>query len=108
MTAFKQNCNKGDEILSKNTTTVSEDYSLLVTDRNVLVDTSEGDVTITLPAMANLDDLGVHIKKIDTSNNKVIIESPNSETIDFLVNREITTYLQSRSIITDGSNYFQI
>lgn len=97
-----------NKIDNKTVTTVSTNYVALITDRVILVDTSSGDVLITLPSTTALDSLGIIVKKIDTSVNKIVINSPNTETIDNLPNREISTYLQSRTIITDGTNYWQI
>lgn len=95
-------------IVEKDVTTVSTTYTILPTDRVVLVNAAAGAVTVTLPALSGVDSVGVTIKKIDTSGNIVTIATPNTETIDNFSEREINTYLQSRTIISDGSNYWQI
>lgn len=104
----KENIEIGGGVVSGEIKTVSSDYTILTGDRVVLVDTSSGDVNITLPNVSLLDSIGVTIKKIDTSVNSINIQTPNTETIDNLTSRIIDTYLQSRSIISDGTNYWQI
>lgn len=72
----------------------------------VLADASSGNITITLPSPAS--DLTVIIKKIDSSSNSVTIATPGSETIDGDNSRSITSQYTSRTVASDGTNYFLI
>lgn len=69
-----------------------------------LVDASGGAVTVTLPAPST--DIRANIKKTDSSNNTVTIATPNAETIDGESNRTIDAQYISRTIVSDGNNYF--
>lgn len=95
-------------IVQKDTTTVTTNYTGLVTDRNILSDAIWGVITITLPATWLIDDIGLRIKKIDSSWNEVIIETPWSETIDNDPDYTLSTPDEDITIITDGTNYFTI
>lgn len=76
-----------DVKLKKSTTkTVETDYTILISDEVIWVDASSGIITITLTTV--LEALGVDsgqtfkIEKIDSTDNKVIIEGDDSETIN--------------------------
>jgi len=72
----------------------------------VLADASGGALTVTLPAPS--ETIMVNIKKTDGSANAVTIATPNSETIDGDANRTLTAENVSRTITSDGSNYYII
>lgn len=95
-------------IVEKDVTTVSTNYTALISDRVILVNASAGDVTITLPEISELDSIWISIKKIDISWNIVNIVTPNSETIDNETSIDILAPYQSRSILSDWINYFVI
>lgn len=85
-------------------------YSVLSTDRVVLVDddTAGGDVTITLPSAATLGDgWAVTIKKEGTTGN-ITIDPDGSETID----GNSTVTLQHKngaiSVVSDGTNWCRL
>lgn len=88
------------------TTTVdTTTYTVLSTDRVVLVDddTAGGDVTINLPSAATLGDgWAVTIKKTGTTGN-ITIDPDGSETIDGSATTTIEQTNQSMSIISDGT-----
>jgi len=71
-----------------------------------LVDASGGSVTVTLPAPDT--DVITRVKKTDSSSNSVTIATPGSENIDGDSNRTITSQYISRTLVSDGSNYFII
>lgn len=93
-------------IAEKDVTSVSTNYTVLSTDRVVLVNAASWDLTITLPTPINVDTVWVTIKKIDTSWNIVTIATPWSETIDNETTIDILSPFESITTITDGSNYF--
>lgn len=92
-----------DSELSESVTTQTSDYTASDND-TVLADASGGDITITLPAPD--DEIKVIIKKIDSSSNTVTVATPGSETIDGQSSLSISAQYVSRSIVSDGSNYF--
>lgn len=95
-------------IVEKDITTVSTNYTALISDRVVLVNASAWNVTITLPATNNIDTVWLTIKKIDTSWNTVTINTPWAETIDNATSITILEPLQSKSIVSDWLNYYVI
>lgn len=58
----------------------SSDYTAAITDDVILVDTSGGEVTITLPPLASADGKFFTIKRLGGDNN-VIVATNASETI---------------------------
>lgn len=71
-----------------------------------LVDASAGAVTVTLPPPST--DINASVKKIDSSTNNVDIVTPNAETIDGKSSISISSQYISRTIASDGTNYFII
>ena len=71
----------------------------------LLVNSSGGDVTVTLPASANHAGEIVKVKKISTANN-VILEGNASETLDGSLNITLESPRAALSLISDGSNWF--
>jgi len=69
----------------------------------VLVDTSNAAVTVTLDAPAA--GMGAGVKVIDATN-ATTVATPNAETIDGRSELTITDQYVSRSITSDGNNYF--
>lgn len=70
----------------------------------VLADVSGGGFSVTLPAAST--DVHVIVKKTDSSSNQVTIATPNAETIDGQSSITLSTQFASRSIVSDGTNYF--
>lgn len=70
----------------------------------VLGDASAGAFSVTLPAPAT--GLKVVVKKIDGTANGVTIATPGTETIDGDASRTISKQWVSRTIVSDGANYF--
>lgn len=96
---------KIDQLLA--ITTVSSDTNIDETFGTVLVDASGGNVTIFLPAAAT-DTKKYNIKKIDPTDNLVIIQPQVSETLDGAAFFEINFQYDSYTVINDGSNWFNI
>lgn len=78
----------------------------ITTETLVLVDATSGDVTITLPPAANLVDTPVHLKKIDSSANSMIIEGDGSETIDGQLNVNTAVQYTNITVVSDGTSWF--
>lgn len=81
--------------------------SVVLTDSNycVLVDSTAGDVTVTLPvSVAGLEFV---IKKTDSTTNLVIVEGAGAtpETIDGSSTAELTIQYESITVIGDGSGW---
>lgn len=73
----------------------------------VLADASGGAFTVTLPT-ADSGMCPVVVKKIDSSSNAVTVATPNNETIDGQASLSITNQYTTRSITSEGSNYYVI
>lgn len=91
---------RGYDSLRTVTTDTTAEYEEVI-----LVDTSSNPVTITLPS----PDSGriLNVKVIDATNTTTL-ETPGSETIDGNSSRTISSNFISRTLVSDGSNYFII
>jgi len=91
---------RGFDSLRTVTTNITANYEEVI-----LVDASSNAITITLPT----PDSGrvLNVKVIDATNT-VTIATPGSETIDGGSSRTITSQYISRTLVSDGSNYFII
>lgn len=74
----------------------------------MLVDTSGGNVTVTLDTTAALEAALTVVKKIDDSENRMTIATPNNETLDGKASEDSTAKMQSYMITSDGSNYYTV
>lgn len=86
-------------------TTETSDYTAGIHDA-VLADASGAALTVTLPAPST--DVLVAVKKTDATSNAVTIATPGTETIDGDTERTVTAQYVSRTITSDGSDYFII
>jgi len=96
---------EADPFVYASVVSVSSNTTLTTGNTVVLVDSSGGAATITLPAPVS--GKIVHIKKIDSSVNAVTI-SPPSGTIDGAASESLLTQYDSLSIVSDGTNFFLI
>ena len=67
----------------------------------VLVDTTAGNVTLTLPPANTVPGFRIECKKL-TAANTLIVDGAGSETIDGSATLAWTTQYQSYSLIADG------
>ena len=74
----------------------------------VIIDASNGGVTLTLPAASSYNERIYTIKKKDSSANKVIIDANSTETIDGEETIELKTQYTYVTIICDGTEWFII
>ena len=73
----------------------------------ILVDTSAGNITITLPLTSS----GVYrytIKKVDSSSNSVIVTAQGASSIDGAATLDIDTQYQFSSIINTNTDWFLV
>lgn len=89
-------------------TQVTSDISLDSSFQTVLVDASSGEVTITLPEASSDDYFIFNIKKIDSSENAVIISPVSPATLDGESQFFIDLQYDSLSVVNYESNWFNI
>jgi len=70
----------------------------------VLADASSGAITLTLPSAE--EGLSFDIKKSDTSINKITINPDAAELIEGLSDIKLDTYLQSFTVVSDGTGWY--
>lgn len=92
----------GVELINVNSTPHNIDDEVDV----ILVDASNENITINLRKAANDSGRILHVKKIDSSSNSVIVEGNGSETIDGDASKYISSQYKSFTIVSDGSNWF--
>lgn len=90
----------GGAVQTKTTT-----YAALSTDAVVLANAATGAFTVTLPAVAA--GLMLRIKKIDSTTNLVTV-APASGTIDGAASVTMGIQWQSRTFVSDGTNWFLV
>lgn len=79
---------------------------VILSDYILLGDASSADVTITLPSAASLEGRTLIIKKIDSTLNTVTIAADAGETIDGAATQVIYTQYTSRTIVSDGTEWW--
>lgn len=92
-----------------NTITVNVNYLALPTDDTILVDTTGGPVTITLPA-SHIAGKEYFIKdKFGTASiSNVIIVSQDGDTFDLLPSISLTTDYQGYMVVSDGTDWWVV
>ncbi len=73
-----------------------------------LCDCTSNAITINLPAASTASGLQYHVKKTDSSSNMVTIVPDGSETIDGQSSAVLNNQYESRTLVSDGSNWFII
>jgi hypothetical protein len=91
-----------------NRTTKTVDYTATANDDVILCDASSGNITISLPAASGHDGKIMHIKKIDSSSNLVIIDPNGVETIDTALEQTLINPNDSYTVVCDGSSWLII
>ena len=92
--------------LSQKTTTITSATTLDNTHNIILCNT--GSYTVTLPAASSNTNRVYAIKNIDTDGDDITIDGNASETIDGTTTFNLSTYNQTITIASDGSNWFII
>ena len=88
-----------------NVENISSDKVLPISGGIYFVNASAGKITITLPTASGQKGVIYKIKKIDTSNNSVIINPINSQTIDDETNIDVADYNNAPELVSDGANW---
>lgn len=91
-----------------NTETFSSSGTVPLSATVIFVDAGVSNTTITLYSAINNKGKVLYIKKIDSSNNSVVINTINGETIDGSPERIITTQWASYTLISNGINWMVI
>lgn len=79
----------------RNTRRVSAATTLTEADDIVLVDTSGGGVTLTLPSASATPKVRFTVKKISNDGNNVVVAASGSDTVDFGATKTWSSYLTS-------------
>lgn len=85
---------------------ITGDHTVTSSDYIHLVDATNGNVTITLPAIASTQaGRMLRFKKTDATNNQVIVDGNGSETIDGELTKTMISPNQGMMIISDGTEW---
>lgn len=86
--------------------TISSSVILSTEQHVILADAASGNITLTLPNAVSSANVQFAIKKIDSTANFVIISASNSQTIDGISTKTITTQYEASLFVSDGANWF--
>lgn len=89
----------------KSVRTVSTNYTALASDYMIGVDTTAGNVTVTLPTAASAVGQAYVVKKVAGANNAVI-DGNGAETIDGAATQTITTLWASMTVRSTGTTWW--
>jgi hypothetical protein len=81
-------------------------YTVVATDRTILVDATGGARTVNLPTAASAKWRVLKIKKIDSSANTVTVDGSGAETIDGAATQVIAAQYASFTIQSDGATWW--
>lgn len=84
--------------------TVSANYIILNTDKKILVDTTSGDIDITLPTAVGTNGLDFLVKKV-AGSNLVNVNTTSGQTIDGVSMKIIKNINSALGVSSDGTNY---
>lgn len=98
---------KWDDITTPNVAVRSESsaYTATITDYVILLDSSGGTFTVTLPAASGNTGKVFVFKKTDSSLTAVTIDGDGAETIDGETTTTLDTQYETLTIVCDGSNW---
>jgi len=95
--------------------TITANYTVTEDDNTILVDTSGGDVTVTVYSSGSNAGAHVTIKRIEnsagtdvTNNNVVTISAEGSDKFDGLENLYLQRPFSSVTLVTEGANWFVV
>ena len=93
-----------DWVVSKvGVVTVTDDYTITVSDFYVRADATSGALTVTLPAALNKTGREVIIKKIDSGANAVTIGITGSDTIEGSSSMSLASQWDKQRLISNGN-----
>ena len=90
------------------TTSVSTSHAASLNDSVVIVNSTSGNKTVSLPAAAQCKDKRYVIKKADASGNLVIVDPSGAELIDNATAYTISVAYASIDTVSDGSSWWVI
>lgn len=94
---------------TKEVNSSSSNTEILLENEYVLVDTSSGDVTVTLPDAGSALGRTYTVKKTDNTSNQITIEPRGTSTIDQQSNLSLTgSSRPSAKLISDGQDWWVV
>lgn len=81
-------------------------YTVVSTNEVVLCDTTNGAITVNLPAAASNTGRRLIVKKIDSALNNVTIDASGAELIDGVTTQTLTTQWASLTLVSNGSAWY--
>lgn len=81
-------------------------YTVTANDETILGNATSGQITFSLPAVSGTQGKRYWFKKVDSSNNGVVIDPDGSETIDGAANYQLTVQYESILVESDGSTWW--
>lgn len=93
---------------TRNIVTATATKTLALGEHVLLCNATGGAFTVNLPSAGRYEGIQFIIKKIDASANAVTIDGAGAETIDGALTVSLTTQWESRTVISDGSNWLII
>lgn len=88
--------------------TKTANYTITTADRLVYVDTTSGNVTVTLPAAASVTANTVYSVQKTAAGNTVTVDGDGAETIDGSATASLTTLYSRLDLISNGSAWVSI
>jgi len=70
----------------------------------LLVDCTDGNIDITLPAASSAEGLMINVKRLDNSVNTITVAATDSGTIDGAASQSIASQYTSYTFIADSSS----
>lgn len=95
----------GGNDADREVTEISSNYTLLATDDLVMVDCSDGPVTVTLLAASSYDGYGFSFEKVDDTPNMVILSPAGTDKIRNASDLRFNNHQQRETLYSDGSNW---
>lgn len=92
---------------SQPVSTVTANYTALLTDGVILADATAGNITITLPSALNTA-LRYTVKKTDATANTVTIAPQSGQSIDGSSTLVLSSQWTSREVIPNGGNWYVV
>jgi hypothetical protein len=84
---------------------VSAAYAALPTDNLIRCDATAAPFSVTLPAAASSAAMQIHIKKVDTTTNRVTIDADGTELIDDVETFDLRAVGESIMLQCDGTGW---
>jgi hypothetical protein len=88
--------------------TITATTTLSLEQEFILVDVSAGPIWITLPKVSDSRGKVYHIKKIDSTTNKIYITLQSGDTIDGETSAELACQYNSISIVAGNDNEWSV